>query len=259
MTTGTVEILTPEAIGQLLIIAYGPGVHAVAVVGSVARGDANTWSDIDLHAYVRLTSQKQEPRTRFLGGRLVMVATDTIEDGRAELRTPARAVWAVPALRDMRILLDQDRQLAALKQEAETFEWSALRSEAEASERQRLVASAEYLHKIRAAIEGRDDGAALHAAGALIGRCTRAIVTARGVLIRTENEYYRKAQEAAGPEWAKRHRHCFGLAWDGPVALDAFAQALAAANLYAETVRVLDDILDAEAREITARAIALLA
>ena len=258
MTTGTVEILTPEAIGQLLVLAYAPGVHAVSVVGSAARGDANEWSDIDLHAYVRLPSQKQEPRTKVLGDRLVMVATDMIEDGRAELRTPARAVWAVPALRDMRILLDHDRQLAALKQEAEGFDWSALRHEAERSERERLVASAEYVYKIRAAIERRDEGAALHAAGPLIGRCTRAIVTARGIFIRTENEYYRKAQEAAGPEWATRHRHCFGLTSDGPVAIDAFAQALAATELYAETVRVLDDILDAEAREIAGRAIALL-
>lgn len=258
MATGTAELLTPEAIGQLLILAYAPGLHAVSVVGSAARGDVNEWSDIDLHAYVRLPSQKLEPRTRALGGRLVMVATDTIEDGRAELRTPERAIWAVPAFRDMRILLDHDRQLAALKEEAETFEWSALRDEAERSERRRLEASAEYVHKIRAAIERRDEGAALHAAGALVGRCTRAIVTARGIFVRTENEYYRKAQEAAGPEWTKRHRHCFGLAWDGPVALDASAQALAAVRLYEETVRVLDDILDAEAREVTQRAIALL-
>ena len=264
MTTGTVEILTPDAIGQLLILAYGPGVHAVAVVGSVARGDASPWSDIDVHAYVRLPSQKQDARAAFmadtalLGDRLVMIATDTVEDSRAELRSPERAIWAVPAIRDMRILLDQERQLAALKQEAEAFDWSTLRVAAEASERRRLAASAEYLYKIRAAIERRDEPAALHAAGALIGRCTRSIVTARGVLIRTENEYYRKAQQAAGPEWAKRHRHCFGIAWDGPVALDAFAQALAAAQLYAETVRVLDDILDAESRDITARAIALL-
>ena len=259
MTTGTAELLTPEAIGELLILAYAPGLHAVAVVGSAARGDANEWSDIDLHAYVRLPSQKLEPRTKALGERLVMVATDTIEDGRAELRTPARAVWAVPAFRDMRILLDHDRQLAALKQEAESFDWSALRDEAERSERRRLEASAEYVHKIRAAIEQRDEGAALHAAGALVARCTRAIVTARGVLIRTENEYYRKAQEAAGPEWARWHRHSFGLASDGPVALDASAQALAAVRLYEETVRVLDDILDTGSREVIRRAIALLA
>lgn len=265
MTTGTVEILTPDLVAQLLVLAYGPGVHAVAVVGSVARGDASPWSDIDVHAYVRLPSQKQDARVGFMArtalkaDRLVVVATDTVEGSRAELRSPERAIWAVPAIRDMRILLDQERQLETLKQEAEAFDWSTLRAAAEASECRRLVASAEYIHKIRAAIESRDESAALHAAGALIGRCTRSIVTARGVFIRTENEYYRRAREAGGQEWAKRHRHCFGLASDGPVALDAFALALAAGGLYAETVRILDDILDAEAREITTRAIALLA
>lgn len=259
MTTGTDELLAPDAVAQLLILAYAPGVHAVSVVGSAARGDANPWSDIDVHAYVRLASQTQDARAAFMGDRLVMIATDTVDGSRIELRTPARAVWAVPAIKDMRILLDQERQLAALKLEAEAFDWSTLRAEAEASERRRLVGSAEYVYKIRAAIERRDESAALHAADALVGRCTRAIVTARGIFIRTENEYYRKAQEAAGAEWATRHRQCFGIAWDGPVALDAFAQALAACELYAETVRVLDDILDEDAREVTTRAIALLA
>ncbi len=259
MTTGTLDLLGPDVVGQLLIVAYAPGVHAVAVVGSAARGDANPWSDIDVHAYVRLPSQKQETRAVFIGERLVMIATDTVDDSRAELRTPARAVWAVPAIRDMRILLDQERQLAALRLEAEAFDWSTLRAEAEASECRRLIGSAEYVYKIRAAIERRDESAALHAAGALIGRCTRSVVTARGVLIRTENEYYRKAQEAAGADWAARHRQCFGLAADGPLALDAFAQAVAACELYAETVRVLDDILDPDARAVTSRAVALLA
>lgn len=264
MTAGTLDVLTPDTVAQLLILAYAPGVHGVAVVGSAARGDTTAWSDIDVHAYVVLPTQKQDARAGFMartalmGERLVMVATDTVEDSRAELRSPERAIWAVPAFRDMRILLDNERKLLALKQEAEAFDWSTMRAAAEASERRRLVASAEYVHKIRAAMERRDELAALHAAGALIGRCTRAIVTARGVLIRTENAYYARAQEAGGAEWAKRHRHCFGLASDGPVALDAFAQALAAARLYAETVHVLDDILDAEAREITTRAIALL-
>lgn len=259
MMTGTVDLLTPDAVAQLLILAYAPGVHAVSVVGSAARGDANQWSDIDVHVYVRLASQKRDARSAFMSGRLVTITTDTVDGSRAELKTPARAVWAVPAIRDMRILLDQERQLAALKLEAEAFDWSALRAEAEASECRRLMASAEYVYKIRAAIERRDESAALHAAGALVRRCTRAIVTARGVFIRTENEYYRRAQEAAGAEWATRHRQCFALAPDGPLALDAFAQAFAACELYAETVRVLDDILDADARDVALRAVAVLA
>lgn len=259
MTTGTVEVLTPDTIAQLLILAYAPGVHGIAVVGSTARGDANPWSDIDVHAYVRLASQKDAARALLMGDRLVMIATDTIDDSRAELRTPSRAVWAVPAILDMRILLDQERQLAALKQEAEAFEWSTLREQAAASECRRLVASAEYVYKIRAAIERRDESAALHAAWALIDRCTSGIVTARGVFVRTENEYYRKAQEEAGSHWADLHRQCFGLAADGAVAIDAFAQAFAACALYAETVRVLDDILDAAAREVTTRAVDLVA
>lgn len=259
MTAGTVDMLTPDTVAQLLILAYAPGVHGVAVVGSAARGDATAWSDIDVHAYVVLPTQRWETRPAFLGDRLVMIESGLVETARAELASPEKAVWAVPALRDMRILLDNERKLLALKEEAEAFEWSTLRAAAEAAARANLAVSAEYVFKIRAATERRDESAVLHAAGALIGRCTRAIVTARGVLIRTENEYYRKAQEAAGPGWSQRHRECFGLGPDAPVALDAFEQGTAACRLYAETAKALDDVLDDAARDVVRRALAAIA
>ena len=259
MTTGTLDVLTPDTVAQLLILAYAPGVHGVAVVGSAARGDATAWSDIDVNAYVVLPAQRWQARPVFLGDRLVMIASAVFEASREELASPERAIWAVPAFRDMRILLDNERKLLALKEEAEAFDWSTLRIAAEASARANLAASAEYVFKIRAALERRDESAVLHAAGALIGRCTRAIVTARGVLIRTENEYFRKAQEAAGPQWAQRHRECFGLGSNVGLALDAFEQGFAACRLYAETVKVLDDVLDDATRDVTRRALTAIA
>lgn len=259
MTAGTLDVLTPDTVAQLLILAYAPGVHGVAVVGSAARGDASEWSDIDVHAYVVLPSQRWETRPVFLGDRLVMIASDVVESSRAELASPEKAIWAVPAIRDMRILLDNERKLLALKQEAESFEWSALRPAAEAAARANVAVSAEYVLKIRAGRARGDESAVLHAAGALAARCTRAIVTARGVLIRTENEYYREAREAAGAQWARHHRECFGLGADGPIARDAFEQGLAACRLYEQTAAVLDDILDGAARETVRRSLAALA
>jgi len=254
--TGTVDLLTADTVAQLLTLADLPGAHAVAVVGSAARGDAGAWSDIDVHAYVRSREQVRPTRPSFLDGRLVMLACDTIEGSRAELSVPERAIWAVPAFRDMRILLDREGQLLALKRDAEAFDWSVLRAAAELSQQRRIADSAEFIYKIRAALERHDESAVLHAAGALIGRCTRAVVTARGVFIRTENEYYRRAQDAAGPEWTRRHRECFGLGPAGPVALDAFAQGQAACGLFAETAKALDDILDEPTRDTIRRALA---
>ncbi|HET8567862.1 MAG TPA: nucleotidyltransferase domain-containing protein [Candidatus Limnocylindria bacterium] len=251
--TAATDLLTPDLVARLLILAYAPGVHAVSVVGSAARGDATEWSDIDLHACVRLSEQKFATRVRYLeDGRLVMVASDTLAEMREELAEPARAVWAVPALRDMRILLDQERSLGALQDEARAFEWSRLEARAKESERQRLVASIEYVHKIRAAVERADESAALHAERALVERCTRAVVTATGTFIRTENEYFARAREVAGPQWTELHRLAFGL--EGG---DAFTRARIACLLFAETARVLDDILDGSSRELIRRGLAV--
>ena len=63
--------------------------------------------------------------------------------------------------------------------------------------------------------------------------------------IPTENVFYRILAETAGPAWTAGHRASFGL--DGG---DAFAQATAAAGLFRETVRLVDDRLDAATRAI---------
>lgn len=252
------DVLTAEMIAHLVHLADGRGVHAVVVVGSAARGDATQWSDIDVHAYVEDPAEGWETRPVFVDERLVMIASDTIAASRAELTSPERAIWAVPALRDMRILFERDARVRTLKDEAEAFDWAILRLKAERLECQRMAMSAEFVYKIRAAIERKDEPAALHAAGALVGRCARGIVIARGTFIRTENEYYRRAREAAGPVWAALHRECFGLGPDGPIAMDARAQGMAACRLYAETAVVLDDILDGATRGLVRRALAVI-
>jgi hypothetical protein len=109
---------------------------------------------------------------------------------------------------------------------------------------------AEYLFKIRAASARRDESAALHAAGSLIGRCARAVALGRGVMVDSENEYYRRVWEVAGSAWTREFRKSFGL--DGG---DAFVQAAAACRLYAETARFLDDLLDAETRGLVQLAV----
>ncbi|HEY6202714.1 MAG TPA: hypothetical protein VI056_06695 [Candidatus Limnocylindria bacterium] len=62
-----------------------------------------------------------------------------------------------------------------------------------------------------------------------------------------------KVWDTAGIAWSREHRAALGLNGGG-----AFAQALAACRLCSETLRLLDDVLDDEARRITARAIAVV-
>jgi hypothetical protein len=228
-------------------------VRAVVLLGSAGRGDATPWSDLDVERWVHTQGALREDAVSLLNDRLLIIHTRTVEDVRAELRSPERAIWAVPAYRNMRVLHDPYGDAASVGDAARAFRWEDLRGDAALAARHNLAKSAEFVFKLRAAKDAQNEGSALHAAVALAGRCTRAVAVARGVLIRTENEYYAKVRGAAGPAWTREHLAAFGLDGGG-----VFAQALAACRLYAETLRVLDDVLDPEAREITARAIAVM-
>lgn len=242
-------VLNPRVVARISELAAGPDVEGIAIFGSVARGDATRWSDVDVHVFAAAAGPEWRTRAHYVDDRLVMVVTDSIDRAYSELRDPAKAVWAVAALRDMRIVSDPNGRLAALQEAARTFEWGSVEAEAHRRERDRLVETIEYLHKIRAGIERHDASAVLHAERALVERCTRAVIVARGVLVRTENEWFRRAQEAAGPHWAELHERSFGLHGG-----DAFERGRAACQLFDETVRLLDDILDDDARHMIGRA-----
>ena len=250
MTTAVIDAALLERVVER---ATYPAVRAIVLLGSAARGDATAWSDLDVERWVVRAVDRRDDVAVLLEDRLLIIHTRTVEEVRAELHSPERAIWAVPAYRNMRVLHDPHGDAASVGEAARRFEWERLRDGAVLAARLNLAKSAEFVFKLRAALERQDEGSALHASIALAGRCARAVAVARGVLIRTENEYYAKVWEAAGVAWTREHRAASGLDGGG-----AFAQALAACRLYAETLRLLDDVLDDEAREITARAIAVM-
>lgn len=242
---GMADVLTPELTDQLVALADGAAVRGIAVLGSAARGEASRWSDIDVESTVTDRAAKWPTRPRFIGSRLVMSSSVTHDEQLAELALPDKAIWAVPSYAAMRILVDRDGALDRLRETCRSFDYAPLRPAAAAYIREKAASSCEYVFKIRDALDTRDESKALHATAALTSRCERMASVAFLVPIRTENEYYRVVQQAAGPVWAERHRAAFGL--DGG---DAFAQAAAACALFRETMRLVDDRLDAETRAI---------
>jgi predicted nucleotidyltransferase len=249
----TTAVIDAALLERVIDRATYPAVRAIVLLGSAGRGDATAWSDLDVERWVEKATDRWDDTAFLLEDRLVIIHTRTVEDVRAELRSPERAIWAVPAYRNMRVLRDPHGDAASIGEAARLFAWDALRDSAALAARLNLAKSAEFVFKLRAAVEQHDEGSALHATIALAGRCARAVAVARGVLIRTENEFYAKVWDAAGSAWMREHRAASGLNGGG-----AFAQALAACRLYAETLRLLDDVLDDEARRITARAIAIM-
>src|SRR6185369_7261040 len=125
-------------------------VIGVGIVGSYARRQENEYSDLDLDIYVSQLSENPYDRytLRYWDGKLVSLKYTFLEDERAALTNPRRAIWAVPGLRGMKILLDEDGSVAALQQTAQEFEWSPLQPAADEFAAEEIMGTAEEVHKI---------------------------------------------------------------------------------------------------------------
>ena len=62
--------LSDDALLRLALEFGGPSAHAVVLVGSLARGDADAYSDVDLKCFVESGAEK--PRDWFGQGKCVM-------------------------------------------------------------------------------------------------------------------------------------------------------------------------------------------
>ena len=216
---------------------------AVALAGSYARGDAAHWSDVDIIRYAtRMPATSEERYTLAIrDGRLVSITTTTIAAKQTEMAQPEAAIFAAPGLRQARILHDPAGALAALHQQARDFTWEPLRAAASAYASEMVMGLAEEAHKLLGALNRRDESATLYAAHGAVAGLTRAVAVGRGVLIESENSYYRQVQEAAGLDsaWTRYHRIAAGFVVDASHKLPADAIGVAALNLYCETARLL--------------------
>ena len=105
-----------------------PDVIGVGIVGSYARGQESKYSDVDFDIFVSKLSENPYDRytLRYWDDKLISLKYTLLDDERSALENPRRAIWAVPGLRGMRILLDTDGSMAALQQAAQEFDWSSL-------------------------------------------------------------------------------------------------------------------------------------
>src|SRR5215216_1876300 len=110
-----------------------PDVIGVGVVGSYSRGQENKYSDVDFDIFVsKLPENPYERYTlRYWDNKLVSLKYALFNDERSALTNPRRAIWAVPGLRGMKILLDKDSSISALQEAAQEFDWFCLQSAAD--------------------------------------------------------------------------------------------------------------------------------
>ncbi len=237
----------PEAFLKRLVAECATeGIVAVALAGSFARGDASRWSDVDIIRYAATLPATTEERYTLAvrGGRLVSLSTTTIAAKEDEMTRPEQAIFTVPGLRQAHILHDPTGALVALHQRARDFTWEPLRAAASAWASEMVMGQAEEAHKLLGALSRRDESAMAYTTlGAVLG-LTRAVAVGRGVLIESENSYFRQVQEAAGAKsaWTRYHRIAAGFVADvsrePPTAI-----SVAALHLYRETARLLWPLL----------------
>ncbi|HET9980922.1 MAG TPA: nucleotidyltransferase domain-containing protein [Ktedonobacterales bacterium] len=237
----------PEAFLRSLVAEYATsGIVALALAGSYARGDTTRWSDVDIIRYTTALPTTSEERYTLAirEERLVSLTTTTIATKQAEMTQPEEAIFVVPGLRQARILHDPTGALATLHQAARDFTWEPLRAAAARHASETVMGQAEEAHKLLGALSRHDESAAIYATRGAVMGLTRAVAAGRGVLIESENSYYRQTQQAAGEDSTWTYFHRIAAGFTAPDMLDARrppaeAIAIAALHLYRETTRLL--------------------
>src|SRR5215212_7225282 len=127
-----------------------PHVIGVSIVGSYARGQQSKYSDVDFDVFVSEVPENPYDRytLRYWEDKLISLKYMLLDDERSALTNPRRAIWAVPGLRGMRILLDKDGSMRTLQQVAQNFAWSSLQPAADEFAAEAIMGNAEEVHKI---------------------------------------------------------------------------------------------------------------
>jgi len=235
----------------------------VVLTGSYARGEDGPFSDVDIRCYVRQVpvNESEVYIMRYQDGYLVSIYLTTLENEYASLRSPQKAIWAVPGLRQSCILLDKDGSIAALKKSAEEFTWESIQTTADAYASWNLCGFTEEVYKILGGLAQQDESKTLNATRGLTHGLKITLLVQRGVLIQTENDNIDLAQATAGQEsdWTRQFRLAEGLDPHPPEQLPFLAYGAAGLRLYCETARLLQDILLPEDAAVINRAVEMIA
>lgn len=240
-------MVSKEFLDRLAVELDDDTTVAVALMGSHARGDPTPCSDVDL---LRFADRPPETKSQsytlmYREGRLVSVMTTTIATRRQELSMPEQAIWAVPGLRQGRILLDKRGELARLKKDADDFRWEPLQAAADEYASYNLMGNAEEVHKVLGALSRGDESAALYGTLGLCLNLPTIVAVQRGLLIETENAFFRKVQQSVGQDsaWTRWFRLAVGFEPTPPSATLVHTRAVAGLRLYEATARLLWHVL----------------
>ena len=234
--------LSALLVQSLLERIDSPDVIGVGIVGSYARGQESAYSDVDLDIYVsRLPENPYDRYTlRYWNQNLVSLKYTLLGDERSALTDPRRAIWAVPGLRGMKILLDKEGSLAALQKAAHDFDWNLLQSAANEFAAEEILGNAEEVHKILNGLARRHESTVLYASWGLVKNMLETVAVQRGLLIISENRYFDLIQDSMGrdSQWTHTFRTAWGL---DPVSSQYQPRGAAALKLYSLSAAMYEE------------------
>jgi hypothetical protein len=222
---------------------------AISLTGSHARKDAMRYSDVDVWRFMR--AMPDDPFAEYAlferESNLISVTLKTLDGLRAALTQPQQALFAVPAVRQMRVLLDKTGELAGMIEEAQQFKWDVLQVQADREASTHLYGLAEEFRKIMYGLAQADDQLMIYGLYGLVSNLTQAVALHRGVMMLPENNFFRQTQQVVGVDsaWTHEHRLALGLLMASPP-----MRARAGLRLYRESAALLNAIILPEHRPV---------
>ena len=236
-----------------------PDVIGVGIVGSYARGQEGKYSDVDFDIYVsKMPDGPYDGYTlRHWDGKLVSLKYVLLEDEKSALENPRRAIWVVPGLSGMQIVLDKDGSLSALQIIAQKFDWMLLQPEADEFAAEEVMGSAEEVHKILNGLMRGHESTVLYATWGLVKNLLEAVSVQRGLMIVSENRYFDLIQDSVGRDtkWTSAFRTAWGLDSTSP---QYQSRGVAALTLYRLTAAMFDRLIPEKHRDVVNNTLRLI-
>lgn len=234
-------------------------VIGIGIVGSYARGQESQYSDVDFDIFVSRQPENPYDRytLRYWDNKLISLKYTLLEAERAALTSPRRAIWAVPGLRGMRILLDKNGSLTALQNAAMDFDWTPLQPAADEYAAEEIMGNAEEAHKILNGLARGHESTVLYATWGLVKNMLEAVAVQRGILIISENRYFDLIQDSLGRDskWTTAFRTAWGL---DHVSSQYQSRGTAALRLYRLTAALFEVLLPEKHRAVVTRTLQLI-
>jgi len=251
--------LSDPLIQSVLEKIDSPDVIGVGIVGSYSRGQESKYSDVDFDIFVSQLPENEYDRysLKHWDNKLVSLKYVLLDDELEALGNPRRAIWAVPGLSGMQIILDKDGSLAELQKLAQKFDWSLLQPEADEFAAEEIIGCAEEVHKILNGLARGHESTVLYATWGLVKNMLEAVAVQRGLMIVSENRYFDLIQEAVGRDtkWTSAFRSAWGL---DSTSAQYQARGTAALKLYRLTAAMFDGLIPEKHREVVKRTVQLM-